>query len=178
MNSTLRIGIVGPESTGKSQLSRELAIHYGVPLVPEAARQYIDELGRPYREEDLLDIARIQARSEQNLRDTLLPILICDTTLLVVRIWSQFRYGRCHPEILKLEAESQYDLFLLCDVDLPWEPDPQREHPNLRDELLLWYYRAMLEKNTPFRLIRGTGPQRTSNAIRILTPLLEGRSEK
>jgi nicotinamide riboside kinase len=174
MKAGFSIGIVGPESTGKSALSTELAQKYGVARVPEVARDFLENLNRPYREEDLLHLAHLQLKAEQDVLKTNPTVLICDTTLLVIRIWSQFKYKRCHPEILKLEEERQYDLFLLTDIDLAWEVDPLREHPDRRGELFGWYYRALLEKNTPFSIIRGHGIERTQNAIRTI----ERRSER
>lgn len=168
MKAGFRIGIVGPESTGKSALSIELARHYGVNRVPEVARDFLENLNRPYREEDLLHLARLQLNAEQDVLKSGPLVLICDTTLLVIRIWSLFKYGRCHPEIIRMEEERAYDLFLLTDIDIPWEADPLREHPDRRSELFGWYYRALLEKSRPFAVVKGTGMERTLNAIRAI----------
>lgn len=54
------ITIVGPESSGKTTLARELASAYGVPWVPESARKYLEGLGRPYQANDLNRIAEGQ----------------------------------------------------------------------------------------------------------------------
>ncbi|MBK7681979.1 MAG: AAA family ATPase [Bacteroidetes bacterium] len=47
------IGIVGPESTGKSTLADALSKQYQVNFVHEIAREYLNQLGSPYQEEDL-----------------------------------------------------------------------------------------------------------------------------
>jgi len=47
------ITIVGPESSGKTTLARQLAADIGCPWVPEYARKYLEELGREYNEDDL-----------------------------------------------------------------------------------------------------------------------------
>ncbi len=54
------ITIVGPESSGKTTLARQLAGYYTCPLVPEYAREYLERLDRPYSEEDLFLIAKGQ----------------------------------------------------------------------------------------------------------------------
>ena len=54
------ITIVGPESSGKTTLARQLAADLGCPWVPEYAREYLDGLGRTYEEDDLQIIARGQ----------------------------------------------------------------------------------------------------------------------
>jgi len=70
--------------------------------------------------------------------------LFCDTELIVTKIWSEFKYSRCDPWILKNIEQNPYHLFLLCNIDLPWEADPQREHPHLRLELFDLYYQQVL----------------------------------
>jgi len=54
------ITIVGPESSGKTTLARQLAAHYGCPWVPEYAREYLESLGGMYEELDLEAIAQGQ----------------------------------------------------------------------------------------------------------------------
>ena len=88
-----RIAIIGPESTGKSTLAKELAEYYKTVYVPEVARFYIDELKRSYNQNDLLEIAKLQCDEEDKLLHQANEILICDTNLLVIKIWSEFKYG-------------------------------------------------------------------------------------
>ena len=59
-----RIAIVGPESTGKSILSEQLAKHYNSLFVAEYAREYIEQLQRDYTIEDIETIARMQLKNE------------------------------------------------------------------------------------------------------------------
>ena len=167
-----KIAIVGPESTGKSTLASQLAHHYRTGWVPEYAREYIDQLNRPYREEDLLIIARRQVEMEEAYSQKF-PLLFCDTTLLVIRIWSEYKYGRCRAEIKDLMSDRSYDHYLLTHIDLPWEDDPQREHPEAREELFLLYHKALEGINKPFTLISGTGNQRLEKAIREVDLLLK-----
>ena len=149
MAEIIRIAINGPESTGKSQLASDLAQHFGCGYVPEIAREYLYQLGRPYEE-------LLQQKP---------PLLICDTSLLVIKIWSHFKYGRCHPWIETTEQKRKYSLHLLTDIDLPWEDDPLREHPGQRLELFSIYYRELLQKPEPFFLIRGEGEERLMSAL-------------
>ena len=119
MAEIFRIAINGPESTGKSQLASDLAQHFGCGYVPEIAREYLHQLGRPYEEKDLLEIARLQIDAEEKPLQQQPPLLICDTSLLVIKIWSHFKYGRCHPWIETTEQTRKYSLHLLTDIDLP-----------------------------------------------------------
>jgi nicotinamide riboside kinase len=57
------------------------------------------------------------------------------------------------------------DLYLLCDIDLPWEDDPLREHPHQR-EVLLGKYRTRLETlGVNHALVQGSGDQRLASAL-------------
>lgn len=163
-----KIAIVGPESTGKSTLTKELAAHYLCSFVPEYARTYLEQLGRPYEEKDLLQIAKGQVSQEQSL---LVPgdnYLFCDTNLLTIQIWAEDKFGRCDPWILQNLSLETYALHLLTYPDLPWEPDPLREDANRLMELFEWYEAALQQAKVPYQVIRGVGKDRLENAIRTI----------
>ena len=158
-----KVVITGPESSGKTTLAKSMADHFQVPWVSEFAREYLNGLDRPYEEKDLLAIARGQIKQENEAASTSPRVLICDTSLMVLKIWSEYRYGRCHPWILEQIERRPVDLYLLCSPDIPWEPDPQRENPNDRDELFKLYQRALL--NQPTRIICGDRQERFVLAV-------------
>ncbi len=160
-----RIAITGPESTGKSELARQLADHFRTLWVPEAAREYLDHLGRPYVFEDIAKIARQQLDLENRLAEKALNLLFCDTDMLVTKIWSDFKYCRCDPWIEEMVKNHRYDLYLLCNTDLPWEYDPQRENPGEREELFSIYLEELMQLKVEYAIISGTGRERTENAI-------------
>ena len=164
----LKIAITGPESTGKSILAEQLAEHYHTLWVPEYAREYINNLDHPYNQEDILEIARGQIRSETSIFRQTKELLICDTELMVTKIWSEVKYGKCDPWILNMLENHKYDLYLLCDIDLPWEEDPQREHPHEREYLFNLYKKELTGRALPFFVISGVGKKRLDNAIRVI----------
>ncbi|MFH1297800.1 MAG: ATP-binding protein [Bacteroidota bacterium] len=175
-----RIAITGPESTGKSMLAEQLANHYHTLWVAEFAREYIDQLGRPYEEHDILTIAGGQLNLEKEAEEALAKekwihghagrkqYLFCDTELLVTKIWSEVKFSRCDAWILKQLEVYSYDLYLLCYIDTPWEEDPQREHPHMREQLFNLYYDEMLERGWNFRVVSGLGEERLRNAIKFV----------
>lgn len=166
-----RIAIIGPESTGKSTLSEDLARHFSSVWVPEYAREYLENLGRDYAESDLLEIAKGQVALEDKRAEEANGLLFCDTTLVVVKVWSEHKYGRCHPWILKEAERRFYDYFLLTDIDMPWEPDPLREHPHMR-EYFFNVYRNYLEGNRfPYLKVVGNRQERLSLAVKRLTEI-------
>jgi NadR type nicotinamide-nucleotide adenylyltransferase len=163
-----RIAITGPESTGKSWLAENLAKTYLCKWVPEFARSYIESLDRPYNYNDILEIAKGQIASEDELLHTADKYLFADTDCLVTKIWCDVIYGKCHNWIIQQLKQRPHDLYLLCDVDLPWEPDPLREHPHLRKYLFGLYFDELKLRNLPFEIISGTGNARLQCATEAI----------
>ncbi|MBX2964752.1 MAG: ATP-binding protein [Cyclobacteriaceae bacterium] len=167
-----RIAIVGPECTGKTDLSMALANHYNTVWVPEYARNYIDRLERPYTEADLYTITQWQLFTEDALALTANRILICDTDLTVIKVWSEHKYGRCDPKILALMQARKYDLHLLTHVDIPWENDPQREHPDKREYFFNLYKHELEQQGIHAVEIQGTRSERIAKATEAIDQIL------
>ncbi len=171
----LKIVLTGPESTGKTTLARQLAEHYQTLWVPEYARFYLSRLRRSYKQEDVLEIAKSQVQWEDAWAKQANGLLFCDTALLVPKIWLQFKYG-CENEWIEAQLKTRtYDLYLLCDIDLPWGTDPLREHPNLKDRQALFdlYYSENQALGANFAILSGSISERLQFAIRKVDTLLE-----
>jgi len=167
LESKKRIAIVGPESSGKTELSKRLAQAYSGQWVKEVSRNYLEQKGGQYHESDLLKIARLQLEEEQKLWLKTNQFLFCDTNLLVMLIWSKWKYQRVDPDLYKLWQPNDYDLHLLCTPDIPYQSDSLRENPNPEDRLALFemYRDALLDLGVPFNLIYGTGDNRLKKAV-------------
>ncbi len=163
-----KIVIIGPESTGKSSLTKRLSHHFECPMVEEYARTYLEQLDRPYGKDDLLEIARGQLSNEDRFADTNKPFLFCDTDLRVIKIWSRFKYQDVHPWILHQIKQRHYHGYLLTDIDLPWQPDPLREHPDKRQQLFDIYWQEIAGSGVPFALVSGEDPQRFRTAANFV----------
>ena len=163
-----RIAIIGPESTGKSELAQQLAREFETEWVPEYARFYIDRLMRDYEESDLLEIARGQLAWEDDKAKYASDYLFCDTNLIVIKIWSDHKYGKTDPWIEQQLDERTYDFYLLSDIDLPWRPDPQREHPTMRKHFLTVYEQYLMERGLPYSIVRGEEEDRLNCAVEAL----------
>lgn len=169
-----RIVVIGPESTGKSTLSQQLAALYKTEWVPEFARAYLEGLGRPYEKEDLWHIALGQLAVEDEAAARGKDFIICDTDLYVVKVWSEAKYRDCDPRILDLIAKRQYHGYLLTYIDIPWEDDPLREHP-LPEERTYYYniYRdIVINSGVPWADIRGDHNQRLETAATAVRELI------
>jgi NadR type nicotinamide-nucleotide adenylyltransferase len=165
-----RILILGPESTGKSTLAEKLAEHYAEPWVPEVAREYLEQLDRPYGYDDLLQIGRQQMQLEDEMAAGAKNHLFCDTDLRVIQVWSQHRFGKVDPWVLEEITRRTYDLILLCAPDLPWQEDPLREHPELemRQQFFDVYQQLTQASGFPWALISGDTAERLSTAIQAV----------
>lgn len=159
------IAVIGPESTGKTTLAGQLAAYFNADLVPEFAREYLEKLDRPYQEHDLLTIAQGQFTLEQQVIANGNTTIICDTDLLVLQVWSEVRYATTSTSIKELIRLQPKRFYILTRPDLPWEPDPLREHPNSRDQLFDGYERLLTASNLPFAIVDGTGENRLNNAL-------------
>lgn len=172
------IAIVGPESTGKSELSAALAGHYKTIWVKEFAREYLEGINRPYNYDDLLQIAKGQLKLEEEAKHKLVssspnsdfktPPIFCDTNLTVIKVWSEFKYQQCDTWILNQIKTRKYFLHLLTDIDLPWQDDPLREHPQQRRELFNIYYDELINQEADFEIVSGINDERILNAIHII----------
>ncbi len=167
-----KVTIVGPECTGKTDLSQFLASHFKTTWVPEYARAYLNKLTRPYDSTDLIKIAHGQLRLEDEWLQDANRFLICDTNLLVIKVWSEEKFGTCDPEILKLIQRRHYDLLLLTNIDVPWENDPQREHPDRREYFWNIYQKEAANSGIPVVEISGERSMRQSKAIQAIEQLL------
>ncbi len=163
--------VTGPESTGKSVLSSFLAEELNALQTPEYAREYLEQLSRPYIELDLSIIARAQARLQRRAAFLSEQTVIFDTDALTLEIWSLFKYGRVARSIQEMLRVPLADAYLLCSVDLPWQDDPLREHPNRRGELFGLHLDSVIRTGKPFKIIDGIGNERFESALKAAREL-------
>lgn len=168
MSELKRIAIIGPESTGKSALCQQLATHYQTEWVAEYARYHLDELIRPYEQKDLKVIAEGQLKWEEKKEKSARDFLFCDTNLIVIKIWSDHKYGNTDPWIEEQLEKRSYDFYLLNDIDLPWQPDPQREHPDQRQYFFDKYEDYLKKQSLPYAVVSGLDGNRKESALRSL----------
>lgn len=164
----LKISLTGPESAGKSTLAEQLAAHYRAAWVPEYARAYLESHGPAYALPDLEAIALGQLAAEDAAAARALgPLLFCDTDLLVVKIWAENAFGACPPWVLAELRQPRYALTLLLAPDLPWVPDPLREHPDPAQRRHFYeLYKADLQRlGWPFVEIGGPPASRLAAAV-------------
>lgn len=174
MNKPIKkIAIVGPESTGKSTISKQLADHYNVSWVPEYARYYCAALNTPcdLQDEENMFLGQLA------LEDAVLSIaqgdfIICDTTFLTVKIWSDAMFGETPQIVLDKLPEPAYDFYILLDIDLPWEYDPLRDFPNQREHFMEIWKKELHDLNASYAIVSGID-DRLNNAILAIDDFLK-----
>ncbi len=167
-----KIAIVGPESTGKSTMSAYLANHYQTVWVPEFARDYCAKLTSQPTWQDEINMFYGQLALEKELALQANEILICDTTFITVKIWSDYTFGQSPQEVLDLLPKHTYDLYLLLNIDLPWEEDPLRDFPHMREHFMEVWYKELNALQANYVLISGTGPDRYESAVKAIDEYL------
>ena len=161
-----KFAITGPESSGKTTLSIELANQFNGIHIPEFAREFLTNTNGIYSESDLDTMAKAQVESWNLQTDT--EIVFCDTDMLVFKVWSEYKFGRISSYILEALELQKFDHYFLCRPDIPWEEDPLREHPEARNELFEIYLREIKKRNYPYTIIEGDLENRTKICEEII----------
>ena len=173
----IKIAVIGPESSGKSTLCEMLNAHYKGFVVKEFAREYLNDKST-YEEEDLLEIAKGQANFEEEGINSDKNIILFDTNFLVLKVWSDIKYNRCHPFIDEELSNRKYDLTLLLLPNIPWQYDPMRESPSIEDRMNIFKeYRKQLELlKHPYQIIHNIGYGRTQESIYHINELIASQN--
>ena len=156
-----KVGIIGPESTGKSSLGQYLAKRYGATYVPEYARDYVASMHRPCTYDDVCHIARKQIEQIKEVGSgkwESSDIIFFDTELIVTRVWFDYVYGAAPDWLLSAMQQYKMDTYLLTYPDIPWIPDPTRENGSdeIRLQLFHRYEQEIQALDVPYYIIRHT----------------------
>lgn len=176
----IKVVLFGPESSGKTTLSRQLARHYNSVWVREYAREYLQDKWNNERKtcepEDLLPIAEGQMYLENELAKKTNSVLICDTDLLETKVYSEAYYvGSCDLMLEKYALENTYDLYFLTYIDTPWEADDLRDKPNDRERMFKAFQDTLIKYNRPYVLLKGSKKERLNEAVKHIDKLIQSK---
>ncbi|SRX52320.1 AAA family ATPase [Aequorivita sp. CIP111184] len=174
----IKVVLYGPESTGKTTLAKQLANHYNTLWVPEFMREYLQKKwnseNKLVEKEDLIPIAKGQLKLENETSQQVENLLICDTNLLELKVYSEYYYnGFCPSEIKNEATKKKYSIYLLTYIDTPWEADDLRDRPNNREEMFRIFESELKEQDFPYQVLKGNEKERFENAVRIIDALLK-----
>lgn len=163
-----KVALIGPESTGKSELSEKLAKYFSTEWVEEYARNYVATLNRPYTLDDIITISKKQLEIEKEKEKKANQILFIDTELIIAKVWAEDVFKTCPDFIQNALNKQNYDLYLLTYPDIPWEPDGVRENPHRREYFFTIYKNELISRRFNFVEIYGIGETRLQNAIKSI----------
>ncbi|QXP50730.1 AAA family ATPase [Cellulophaga sp. HaHa_2_1] len=177
-SDVIKIVLFGPESTGKTTLSGQLARYYNSVWVPEYAREYLqdkwNEEKKTCEPKDLLPIAAGQMKLENKLAKKANKVLICDTDLLETKVYSEAYYiGHCDPVLDKYALQNTYDLYFLTYIDVPWEEDDLRDKPLEREKMFQYFKNTLDRYNRKYIILKGDKATRLRTAIEHINTLLD-----
>lgn len=175
-SSVFKIAVVGPESTGKSTMANHLAKLLSTICVPEYARYYCRNLKKQYTLQDEVNMFYGQMAVEEALIPTAKNnFLICDTTIMTIKVWCDHLFGDTPQEVKEEINRRSYDLYLLMDIDLPWEDDPLRDFPNEREHFLEVWKRELSQLNARYEVVSGQGDERLENGEKAVSDFLANK---
>ena len=163
----MKIAFTGPESCGKSTMAKWCSELIQIPLSEEYAREYLEKK-EAYDQKDLDAIANAQLADWENKGSK----FVADTEMIVMKIWSEFRFRSLSPFLKKAYQNQQFDHYFLCAPDIPWEPDPLRENSTNRQELFELYKTELSERNHPFTILKGTLKERQKQVEFVLRSIV------
>lgn len=172
----IKVVLYGPESTGKTTLAEQLAAHYNAQWVPEYMREYLErkwaEKNELVAKEDLIPIAKGQMELERKATEKAKDLLICDTNLLELKVYSEYYYNGYCPDLIKKEAtKNNYHIYLLTYIDTPWEADILRDRPNNRMEMFRIFEDELKKQDFPYMILKGNEEERFNKAVETIDNL-------
>ena len=174
----IKVVLFGPESSGKTTLSRELSKYYNTLWVEEFARKYLqkkwDNEKKICELSDIIPIAEGQIKLENEFSIKSSNLLFCDTDILETKIYSEIYFnGFCDPVLEKYAIENKYNLYILTEIDTPWIKDDLRDRPNNRKEMFLAFKESLIKYNRPYIQVSGDLKTRMKIAITEIDKLLK-----
>lgn len=174
----LRICIVGAESTGKTTLAQALAEHYRTTWIPEYAREYSEAKltggSTEWSPSEFTHIAQTQWDRENAGARIANRILICDTDAFATTIWYRRYFETRSPEVEAIVAKQKPpDLYLLTDIDTPFQPDNIRDGEGIRTWMHQTFLEELAKQQRPFVLLSGPHEERLACAVTKIEQVLQ-----
>jgi len=167
-----RVCFMGAPSTGKTTLARTMAQRYKTEWMPEYGAEYWLErqVDRRITMEQFEDIAPEHIRREDGLALQSREYLFCDTNPITTYVFAKDYHGSAGPVLTRLakKSEKRYDLFFLCDTDIPYADTWDRSG----DQKRKWFQNQIVgdltERRVPFFQVGGALEQRIEQVDAVL----------
>ncbi|MDB4887791.1 MAG: hypothetical protein JWN79_3229 [Gemmatimonadetes bacterium] len=171
----LRVCVTGPESTGKTTLAEALAARAGTAVSQEASRRYAEGKGSALDASDVAPIARVQVALDDAAvaaaRARGATMVVLDTDLWSTVVYARHYYGDVPAEVLQAARARGSQLYLLCDVDVPWIPDGIRDSPDNREAMFAQFRDTLVAEGITPVVVHGSWEERWRIATRAVDAL-------
>ncbi|MCL6459728.1 MAG: ATP-binding protein, partial [Gorillibacterium sp.] len=167
-----KVVFVGAMSTGKSTLTEALAKRYQTIYASEYGRDYWIEhqVDRRIRLAAFDEIAVGHIEREEAALLEANKYLFVDTNAITTYMFAQDYHGQA-PELLTqlaLENAQRYDLFFLCDDDIPYDDTWDRSGDQKRQVFHKRIIADLMERRIPYIILRGNLEQRIQKVDEVL----------
>jgi NadR type nicotinamide-nucleotide adenylyltransferase len=169
---SFRVVVTGSESTAKTTLAEQLARRYRAELVPEFVREYAEARRGVVEFSDHGPIARGQMALEDAAIARGNPLVVQDTDLLSTVVYCEHYFGKCPAWIAEAARERAPDLYLLCEIDVPWVADGVRDRGHMREQMQQLFRAAVSQSGAPVAVITGDRRERFARATEAIDALL------
>jgi len=168
-----KVVFVGAMSTGKSTITEALAEHYQTTYASEYGRDYWTEhqVDRRIGLEAFDEIAIGHIEREEKALLAANKYLFVDTNAITTYMFAQDYHGRA-PELLTrlaMENSQRYDLFFLCEDDIPYDDTWDRSGEQKRQVFHKQIIADLKERRIPYITLRGSLEQRMRKVEEVLT---------
>lgn len=173
-----RVTLTGSESTGKTWMAERLASRFGTVWSREFSREYALHKGAPLDVSDIEAIAHGQIRGEDEMLRRARGLAILDTDLVSTVVYAEHYYGRCPPWIVETARARLAELYLVCDVDVPWVADPARDRAHARHEIQAAFIEQLERYGAQYVVVHGILEEREAAAVAAIESHLAPRSRQ
>ncbi|MBF0255909.1 MAG: AAA family ATPase [Gammaproteobacteria bacterium] len=167
-----RVVLLGAPSTGKTTLAEALARHHATCWMPEYGREYWarHQQDRRLSPQQLLEIAEGHRRREDVLMTQANRFLFVDTDASTTRHFARYYHGWVDPrlEALAEETARRYDLFLLCEDDIPYDDSWDRSGEGNRRIMQAQIRAELTQRRMPYFALKGSLAERLQQVEGIL----------
>lgn len=167
-----RVVFLGAPSTGKSTLAERLAAQHQTVWMPEYGRDYWLEhqVNRRLTPEQLTEIAEGHLAREEALLQQANRYLFVDTDATTTFMFALDYHGSATPRLAELAdaTRTRYDLFFLCEDDIPYEDTWERSGAIYRRVFQEQTRADLLRRHIPFLSLFGTVDERLTRVKQVL----------
>lgn len=166
----MKIAFVGLPSCGKSTLAKDLHKIVNSAYIPEMARIYIKNIGRPLKSGDQYKIAKMQSDLEKELTITN-KLNICDVPVYISSIYDKiYNNGEDVNNILRLSRQHKYDIIFNI-VDTPkYKNDGVRYQTS---EELIQLKKYIKKYNSNQNVVHITGTNHSKRLDKIIKEIIK-----